>query len=205
MTIRTTRITFLGILTLLAALVWSYPLLGGQAHAHNDHASNGFNRPNLQLCVALQGGGQVTGEVMSKVQTAFVRVKQHRDFAAAGLNRGDGPKIRAGCPSASTLKTEQWGRNTVATPGDIHTYVFLASEQDLAGVGFKHYPRVVGHEQQCHDTQCASVANAVYLTMAELNDPETLVTTLTAGIGLMTPDMQVPTYNSQVTPDDKTR
>lgn len=136
-------------------------------------------------------------------EIAFAKVRQHPDFETAGLNGGDGPKIRAGCPSSSTLNTEQWGRNTVTRPGLIHTFVFIASAEELLRTQFKHYPRVMGHEQMCEGTRCASVAHAVYLTPEEVNDPEELVRSLTAGIGLSDLEPETPTYNDQVMPDHK--
>lgn len=202
---RTNRIVVLVVLVLLVIGVWSYPSLLGSARAGDAWVAGVSGRTNLQLCVADLRGSAMTDEVMSKIQTTFAKVKKHPDFEQAGLNRGDGPEIRAGCPSAATLNTQEWGRNTVTTPGSIQTYVFSASEQDFQQTTFKSYPRVVGQEQMCVDSQCASVANAVYLTTKELNDPALLIRALTVGIGLSDSQSTAPLYNDQVTPDDKSK
>lgn len=205
MTTKSFRLIAVSIIAMLTLSIWVSPQLIRSYTYANDGIGGVASRTNLQICIANHNGAPVTGEVMSKIRTAFAKVKQHPDFERAGLNRGGGPQIRAGCPSASTLNTEKWGRNTVTTPGPIHTYVFIASAQDLQGTQFKQYPRVVGYEQMCISSQCASVANAVYLTPEELNDPQLLVRTLTAGIGLSDPQPAVPLYNDQITPDDKSK
>ena len=187
-----------------AAGVYMYPQFQhNDVHANTSPAIGGiFGRENLQLCIANVDGSPAKDEIMQQIHTAFATVKQHPEFEKAGLSAGGGPKIRAGCPSASDLKTEQAGKRTVAVAGPILTYVFITSAEELKGVQFKHYPRVMGYEQMCEGQFCNSVSNALYITAEELNDSAKLVEALTAGIGLET--KQAPLYVDGVTPDDKT-
>lgn len=203
MTMQPLRFIVTTIMALLAITVWVFPRPAQRLAAAGEGIGGVPGRISLHICVANHNGSPIAGEVMRKVHTAFAKVRQHPDFEAAGLNGGDGPTIRAGCPSPSTLNTERWGRNTVAHPGSIHTYVFIAPAEEIQRTQFKHYPRVVGHEQMCEGAHCASVANAVYLTPEELNDPEALIRSLLAGIGLSASYLETPVYTDQVTPDRK--
>lgn len=170
------------------------------------------------LCVANLEGAAVGRDVLQKVNTAFMKkVKTHRDFHLAGLDAvvslapseaaarvaGIDPLIRAGCPSSATLHTNRWGNNRVSSPGSVQTYVFVASAEQLSSVAFKHYPRVAGHEYICEDGQCNSVANALYITPEEIDNPGILAQALTSGVGLSNDNENVPVYINGVTPDNK--
>lgn len=105
-------------------------------HANTSSAIGGIpGRDNLQLCIANVDGSPAKGEVMSRIPMAFATVKHHPEFEKAGLNAGGGPKVRAGCPSGSDLKTQQLGRRNVTVAGPILTYVFVTSAEDIKGNG----------------------------------------------------------------------
>ncbi|MCG8347625.1 MAG: hypothetical protein MI924_07580 [Chloroflexales bacterium] len=121
----------------------------------------------------------------------------------AGLDRGEGPPIVAGRPTASTLSTEHHGRLIVDQLGPVHTYVFIAPEEELQKTQFKYYPRTIPQETMCRGDMCGSVANAVYITPQELADRQTLVDALTAGLGLPLDEAPQDPANNGLTPDTK--
>lgn len=208
----TRRTIKLFVMLLLAVAVWSIPTLrsGLRAARESEWVAGVPGRVRL-FCIANHDGMALPDDVLPKINAAFAKVAQHPEFARAGLDvvpptaadttgQGD-PRILAGCPSRSTLNSDQWGRYTVTRPGPVQTYVFIVAADELKQTEFKHYPRVVGQEQICGEGVCNSVANAVYITPDELNEPAVLEQALTAGLGL--PLTAEPIYIDGVTPDQK--
>lgn len=216
------RLTVILALTLIVSSLWVFAdQVRSSVYAHDDSRwVDGIPGRTAVLCVANLDGSKVSHEILQKIHTAYVSaVKTNPYYRAAGLDvspsipaneantreEGIDLLIRNSCPDQATLKSNRWGNNRVSSPGPVHTYLFIASEADLESVPFKHYPRVVGQEDMCEEAQCNSVANALYITLKELNDPKALNTALLAGIGLSWDDMTQSIYVDGVTPDDRSK
>lgn len=197
-TVSVTRITTLVVLTLVAASVWSLSLLnhgGTSVHA----AGGPPGRTRLEVCVQRVDGTAVAADDMNAIKAAFKEVKKHPDYEAAGLGAGGEPKIKLNCPRGPTIKENK--AHKVTKPSPEFTFIFIASEEELAGIPFKHYPRVKSQETMCEGDTCAEVTKALYLTPQELADPAKLVPALAFGVGLMPTDPPQSQYVDGVTPD----
>ncbi|HEX9441263.1 MAG TPA: hypothetical protein VF909_16380 [Roseiflexaceae bacterium] len=162
------------------------------------------NRPRLQLCVATLDGTAPSQGAVKKIAAALDEVSKQPYFALAGLNQGGGPTVIAGCPSPSPLKTERGRVYVVTEPSPIFTFVFIATEEELQGVTFKGFPRVMAQEVMCEGDDCGEVTKAVYITRAELDNREILVRAITACVGLRPLDQgqeSNPIYVDGVTPN----
>lgn len=198
--IRPTKITMLIVLALCALGAWSLAFL---THSNaSAHPGGPPGRTRLEICVQNVDGSTVLSTVMDKITTAFKEVKKHRDFEAAGLNAGGGPKFKIGCPSGPTIKENK--AHKVTKHSAEFTFIFIASEAELQAVPFKHYPRVKSQETMCEEDVCAEVTKALYLTPQEINDPAKLVPALAFGVGLMPTDSPQSQYIDGVTRDPQT-
>lgn len=198
LTARTTRIGTLVVLTFFAVGAWGFAFFRNSSVAAQS-LGGPLGRPRLEVCVQNMDGTVVEPEVMDKITTAFKEVKKHRDFEAAGLNAGGGPKLKAGCPSGPTLKENK--ARKVTKPSPEFTFIFIASEEDLKGVLFKYYPRVKSQETMCKEDSCTEVTKALYLTPQEIGDPAKLIPALTFGVGLMPTEPPQSQYRDGVTSD----
>jgi len=153
----------------------------------------------LEICVQNVDGTAVAPGVMDKITSAFKEVKKHRDFDAAGLNAGGGPVFKPGCSGEPTIRDNK--AQKVTKPSPIFTFVFIASEEALSNVPFKHYPRVKSQETMCEGDVCAEVTKALYITPQEIENEEILVQALTFGVGLMPADRPRSQYVDGVTRD----
>lgn len=218
------RLIAVVMLSLIAISIWIFAdELQGTIYARSNDQSRwvaGIPGRTAVLCVSNLDGTKVPYDVLQRVHKAFTtNVKTHRYFQQAGLDvnppippdevgtreKGIDLLIRNSCPAQSTIKTKKWGNNRVKGPGSVHTYVFIASAEELSQTAFKRYPRVVGQEYVCEAAQCNSVANALYITPEELNNPDELAKALTAGVGLAWEEVTQPGYVNGVTPDDKSK
>lgn len=195
----TTRIRRLAVLAFVAASVWTVPYLTHASnHAHADHHERPDHRANLQLCVQNLDGTPASQKAVGKITAAFNRVKLHRHFGDAQLDRGIGPTIMAGCPGDATIKSHHWGAKygapqQPATPSEISTFVFIVPQADAQRAFGDVLPRITPQEIMCEDHVCGEVTTAVYLTLAELDNIDVLTRSLSWSVGLIPEGERLPT------------
>ncbi len=186
------------------------------AYAHGDKWVTGIPGRNAVICVSNTDGSKVSRSELEMINKSFIEnVKTHPYFEASGLNahpdiskeeahsreKGIDILIKNGCPKAAAMRSNSPEALRVSTPGMVHTYVFIASDDEIKDKSFKHKYRDMGQEYICQGTVCNSVANSIYLTRSEIADSDVLAEALLSGVGFVTQEVDI--YTNGVTPDSK--
>ncbi len=181
------RSLVVGMLSLMAVTVWSWPYVSGAWEAHQRSPQRGA----AKVCIENLDGTPASPRAMGKLMAAVQRVRAHRHFKAARLDREGGPTVLAGCPSDATIKSPRWagfklGAPQLRTaPSDIATFVFIVPPAEAQRAFGSMFPRITPQAIMCHEHTCGEVATATYLTPAELERVGVLARSLSWGLGLI--------------------
>ncbi len=195
---QTNRSLVLMVLSLIALTVWSWPYVSVAWETHQ--------RPPQQftakVCIENLDGTPVSHRALDKIMAALQQVRAHRHFKAAQLDRGGGPTIMAGCPSAATIKSPHWAGSKLGAPhlrtepSDIATFVFIVPQAEAQRAFGTMFPRITPQEIMCHEHTCGEVATATYITAAELERFDVLARSLSWGLGLIPAGEKLPTEHA---------
>ena len=196
-------------LVLMAAVAAGvvFAAMGGSSpHAHLDLDSGLLvsTREDFQVCAEVAGPLERDQAALAgRLETALRTVREHRDWAAAGLGARPA-SVTLGCPSASApaaldappANEHDNPVEPVDEPSPYRVWVYVlddASADRLLGRSVNSALAPAEHIA-AGGHGVAEVSTAVYVRASHLDDPDFARTTLTAAAGLATdaPEPPVP-------------
>lgn len=195
---------------LAAAAILSVAVLVSQS-AQRALQVQGAQTRDLRMCVDRQGVDLDLTQVRGRLERAMrTQVEGHPRFGFAGFQPGRWT-ITVGCPSAPALlqsgekAVKNGGRPFIAgpvtEPSGFRTFIFVVPQAEIDRM-FGALPyQIAVQEHVCSGDDCATVANAWYVSPETLTSPslpgDPVARGLVLGIGLEPPIPDVPRSGPQ--------